>query len=298
MDENSKISETAQRKIYLTYIDGTGFVFNRKDYVTLRRKYRIIGARREAGYARFTIPVRLTPLETRLLVERGIAVLVSKKDRFLGEFSVAEQENVKDRLTQHLKKRIRVNIAEKTADRELSVPRKHLGKRKHFSATITAPLPSIEEINKKITENVHNTERSFVLEARIVSVKDINSFQYRVFRDLWMRGYYITCGDVYGGDFVIYNGDPERYHSSHIINLIADGKLHYYEMRTMSRMATAVRKNSVVAYLIQGDENQATELKYYTFKWNRQFYNSLKEDNIESSTENEVSTENESSTEN
>ena len=34
-----------------------------------------------------------------------------------------------------------------------------------------------------------------------------------IFRDLWRRGHYMTVGVKFGGDYLVYAGDPSRYHS-------------------------------------------------------------------------------------
>ncbi|XP_029440957.1 tRNA-splicing endonuclease subunit Sen34 [Rhinatrema bivittatum] len=43
-----------------------------------------------------------------------------------------------------------------------------------------------------------------------------HEIRYQVFRDLWERGYFITGGSKFGGDFLVYPGDPMRFHAHYI----------------------------------------------------------------------------------
>lgn len=35
---------------------------------------------------------------------------------------------------------------------------------------------------------------------------DLERLRYKVFKDLWSKGYYLTCGMKFGGDFLVYEG--------------------------------------------------------------------------------------------
>lgn len=35
---------------------------------------------------------------------------------------------------------------------------------------------------------------------------DLERIRYKVFKDLWFKGYYLTCGMKFGGDFLVYEG--------------------------------------------------------------------------------------------
>jgi len=37
--------------------------------------------------------------------------------------------------------------------------------------------------------------------------------RYKIYKDLWERQYYITNGEKFGGDFLVYPGIIFRYHS-------------------------------------------------------------------------------------
>lgn len=37
-------------------------------------------------------------------------------------------------------------------------------------------------------------------------LSDLESIRYKVFKDLWSKGFYLTCGMKFGGDFLVYEG--------------------------------------------------------------------------------------------
>ena len=43
--------------------------------------------------------------------------------------------------------------------------------------------------------------------------------RYTVYKDLWKQGYYLTSAAKFGGDFLVYPGDPHRYHS-HFVAIV------------------------------------------------------------------------------
>ena len=51
--------------------------------------------------------------------------------------------------------------------------------------------------------------------------------RYHVFVDLWEKGYYLTSGINFGGDFLAYPGDPIRYHSFFIVIIVPWGEENY-----------------------------------------------------------------------
>eukprot|EP00126_Sphaerothecum_destruens_P009610 Sdes_comp20550_c0_seq1m15279 len=81
----------------------------------------------------------------------------------------------------------------------------------------------------------------------------INS-KYQVFRDLWSRGYYLTGGSKFGGDFLVYKGDPFLYHSDFIVIILPhpDHLMSCMDLIRYGRLATSVRKKALLAS-VQGD---------------------------------------------
>jgi len=68
-----------------------------------------------------------------------------------------------------------------------------------------------------------------------------------VFRDLWQRGHYMTAGLKFGGDYLVYPGDPELYHA-HFVALVQrhNQGITPLQLVALGRLATAVKKTFLV----------------------------------------------------
>lgn len=100
----------------------------------------------------------------------------------------------------------------------------------------------------------------------ITSIEGIVPIKYRVFCDLWERGKWITSGETFGGDFLVYPGEPLYFHASHIVHVLTESEtinLSSNLFIAKARMSVAVNKLCIFAY-----ENQETkEIKYQTCRW-------------------------------
>lgn len=97
---------------------------------------------------------------------------------------------------------------------------------------------------------------------QISSVEVLNNFQSRVFIDLWHRGYTMTAGETFGGNFLCYPGDPLHYHASHILICCEKGLLNFNNVLKYARSSVIVNKNCVFAY-----QNDQGLVKYQSLEW-------------------------------
>eukprot|EP00056_Hartaetosiga_gracilis_P021514 m.24665 g.24665 ORF g.24665 m.24665 type:complete len:241 (+) comp9122_c0_seq13:341-1063(+) len=74
--------------------------------------------------------------------------------------------------------------------------------------------------------------------------------QCKVYSDLVMKGYFLTGGIKFGGDFLVYPGDPIRFHS-HFVAIITDKTdlLHPLDLVAMGRLGTTPRKKHTYKYI-------------------------------------------------
>lgn len=80
------------------------------------------------------------------------------------------------------------------------------------------------------------------------------SCKYHAYKYFWTRGYYLTGGAKFGGDFLVYPGEPSRYHSQFILVCVdpeanMDQFDNFKQLITYARMATSVKKTFVLACL-------------------------------------------------
>uniref|UniRef100_A0A3Q3R5Y8 tRNA-splicing endonuclease subunit Sen34 n=1 Tax=Monopterus albus TaxID=43700 RepID=A0A3Q3R5Y8_MONAL len=67
--------------------------------------------------------------------------------------------------------------------------------------------------------------------------------RYQVFRDLRGRGFYLTSAGKFGGDFLVYPGDPLRFHAHFIaVCLSLDQSVCLLDILAMARLGSGVKK--------------------------------------------------------
>ena len=93
---------------------------------------------------------------------------------------------------------------------------------------------------------------------------DGEKLRYRVFLDLWERGYYLTSGVNFGGDFLAYPGDPMRYHSFYIVIIVYRGKrITPFEIISARRLGASVKKTTLLCSL----NDDTDQIVYTSVKW-------------------------------
>jgi len=70
-----------------------------------------------------------------------------------------------------------------------------------------------------------------------------------IFAHLWQRpNSYVSSGAKFGGDFLVYPGDPLHHHASHIVTVVEwDKSLAPLDMIAIGRVAVSVKKTAVFA---------------------------------------------------
>jgi tRNA-splicing endonuclease subunit Sen34 len=95
-----------------------------------------------------------------------------------------------------------------------------------------------------------------------ISVPNLSKF--KIFRDLYDKGFFITSGDSFGCDFLAYPGDPMYFHSSQTVHII--DKHQKFDLKLLissARLSVSVNKKCVFAYVNDDDEI----VTYQTILW-------------------------------
>jgi tRNA-splicing endonuclease subunit Sen34 len=278
------MEEEKIKKVKLILINERALTFNADDYIQLRTKHRMMGKLIGAAvpYPRNVtlngLPALFTDIQTRFMLERGIVELISgkqlteppteeMKDAYenhkIGLVKDAERFFVETRLevmrekmemiiqgkrAKLIKKGVKEMDIKITADEILSEEEKRI--KSSLSATITyAQIP---------TEHPIKVGSSLIRDYPVS-----NSNKYKVFKDLWQKGFYITNGESFGGDFLVYSDDPMFFHASQIIHVVdVRENFELYFPVSCTRLAVSVKKKCVFAYV--GDDGKVT---YQTMLW-------------------------------
>ncbi|XP_020798212.1 tRNA-splicing endonuclease subunit Sen34 [Drosophila serrata] len=268
----------------LTLLNGTGFVFNVNDYMELRSKHRVMGApvgtANTKGWSpnQSTLPVELTKFETQLLLDEHIAQLVDKSQALkapptpekLQEFQADFESRLESQEASLKKEKLRET--ERYMDKILTGKRNKLLKQGNNdkAASLTA-----EDVLKEMSDNFKFDRQNALVELTCEHLKehsgeliseplvDLNSLKYRIFKDLWKKGKFVTSGDAFGADFLVYPGDPLIYHASHIVIVQDTPVIKPLELVTKVRLSVIVNKSCVFAY----ESEDSKEIQYQTVSW-------------------------------
>ncbi|KAG7225954.1 hypothetical protein INR49_018555, partial [Caranx melampygus] len=88
-------------------------------------------------------------------------------------------------------------------------------------------------------------DRAFLQADWPVRAQDVpcNDVRYQVFRDLRGRGFYLTSAGKFGGDFLVYPGDPLRFHAHFIaVCLSLDEGVSVLDLLSVARLGSNVKK--------------------------------------------------------
>ncbi|GAA6037090.1 hypothetical protein JCM8097_008725 [Rhodosporidiobolus ruineniae] len=96
-------------------------------------------------------------------------------------------------------------------------------------------------------------------------INTLQEARCRVFEDLWRRGFYMGGGLRFGGDFLVYPGDPLRYHSHFTLTVLSTPQTSILPLDLVAygRLATAVKK----AHLLASWDDEKGEAEYASLEW-------------------------------
>lgn len=108
------------------------------------------------------------------------------------------------------------------------------------------------------------TRHAFEVPSELVHDIPVNNFaKYKVFRDLWRTGSYVTSGDSFGCDFLAYPGDPMLFHASQTVRVVDPSKsLDFKYLISCARLSVSVKKKCVFAY-----PNEDDSVTYQSLTW-------------------------------
>ncbi|KAM6224453.1 tRNA-splicing endonuclease subunit Sen34 isoform 2-T2 [Rhynchocyon petersi] len=70
-----------------------------------------------------------------------------------------------------------------------------------------------------------------------------HELRYNIYKDLWERGFFLSAAGKFGGDFLVYPGDPLRFHAHYIAQCwAADDDIPLQDLVSAGRLGTSVRK--------------------------------------------------------
>ncbi|KAK9880522.1 hypothetical protein WA026_011761 [Henosepilachna vigintioctopunctata] len=237
------------------------FLFEEEAWTILRKSYRIIGDFVGSLNIIPVLPLKLFPEEVVFLLENKIARLV--------EYNSLESDN--DNFDVNLLEEQR-QLYRSNRKRQLESIFHQIVSSKRSRGDTRTELEIFEhELDKscKITGDnmiwpiTLKPQNSISVEVEYDIYKHTTSLRCAVYKNLWEKGYYITSGKKFGGDFLVYLGDPVSYHAIFIVKCVEDVEktIKSCEIVAFGRLGTSVKKKAVIAAMIN------EKVSYITLNW-------------------------------
>lgn len=280
------------------------FVWNAEDWLKLRRDYRIIGEligclpKKPRQDILSGLPLMLQPEEVSLLLEKNIARLIRypclqkppsdslrqifeeyrnslyvEQEKCLRKERQKQVMGMMDRIVEGKKRKLlgidtRKKKARKPLDPKVQEALNNIEiNRQDLLKEEMAKLPKLDKNDALIqTHTIYPWADNDDVE--IVEWKYPSNYnqqlRYKTYKNLWEKGYYVTNGEKFGGDFLAYPGDPIMFHSQFIILCKnKNEEMPITELSAQCRIACHVRKTQVYAFF---SEDQDT-VRYQSFQW-------------------------------
>ncbi|BES92471.1 tRNA-splicing endonuclease subunit [Nesidiocoris tenuis] len=272
----------ADPPILITLDDQKGFIWDADDWLKLRKEHRIVGnlIGSLANIPRQDVvrgmPMVLLPEEVTLLLEKNIAVLMKVSDETEPD---AKKEEYKQYLEKVQKEQLGVYERKRMLEVKGLIDRIVEGKkRKMARGEAIAPVDeeSIYEAEmarmKKLEGGVFvqiPTANPWLKETMLCQGEwpypktAFETLKYRVFKDLWEKGLYLTNGSKFGGHFLAYPGDPLKFHAFYVVVVhLPENSISPLDLVRHARLGTHTKKTFVIA-----STNSENRIIYSSFEW-------------------------------
>ncbi|KAG7167783.1 tRNA-splicing endonuclease subunit Sen34-like [Homarus americanus] len=283
-----------EHQINLVIAHDQGHLWNVRDVKLAWTKYRIVGylvgalPRHPHQSTMMGLPLKLLPEEVTLLLEKGFAKPITYQEmaelpssNILDTFKDLREKCYHEQIVAAVQQR--KQEIETFVDTILEGKAKKIEKRKKANSAVvekeknelTRENVIREEMRKiqKLPEHYQVieifTENPFIDNLRPVAAdwtfptSKMDKLRYAVFKDVWEHDQYLTAGVKFGGDFLVYPGDPHLFHATFIIKCVEDMEcVNNNDLVSWSRIATATKKTLVLATL-----DQYGKVSYQSFKF-------------------------------
>ncbi|XP_061073215.1 tRNA-splicing endonuclease subunit Sen34 [Conger conger] len=282
-------SAPRHQKIGVHFCGSTPLIWQAAD-VKAARETGVVGtlvgslARQPRQNNRLGRPLELLQEEARLLSETAQAVLlpapastdaanVQGVEQYLERLDRSYEEQ-KALALQERKAMVLRALAQKPADAEeiesvdQSVQDRLDAIETSFSLPRTAMAIQLHTARAGLS---HAPEERHFLAADWPKPRDERSeTRFRVFRDLRRQGFYLTSAGKFGGDYLVYPGDPLRFHAHFIAVCVPmDLPTPLCDLLALSRLGANVKKTVLLCSPSDGDEGgeEEEEVVYTSLQW-------------------------------
>ncbi len=100
---------------------------------------------------------------------------------------------------------------------------------------------------------------NFIKFSSYLSITSDIDYKYVIYKYLWSLGYYLTSNACkFGGDYLVYQGDPYQFHSKYILSCLNEIEFKNIRVKQLihyGRIATNVKKSYLIACVVKNNDN-------------------------------------------
>lgn len=252
--------------IKLYFVQGSLLLYNVEDWATLRKTHRIIGEIIGNAAHIPSLPLKVSPGEAVYLFDKNIIEIreVIKYDTDKTKIDEFETKFLKYQIAEYRKTR-KIQL-EKVLDKIIEQRRKNDDNRSREDI-LNEELEKTPSVTKdNMIWPIFLSSEVQESNTRLISsdvIKEMTTnLKIMTFHDLHEKGYYLTDGGKFGGDFLVYFGDPICYHAIFIVKCIESVQsISTMEIVAFGRLGTSVKKRAVLASIIDD------KISYLTINW-------------------------------
>ncbi|KAL2096057.1 hypothetical protein ACEWY4_008205 [Coilia grayii] len=210
-------------------------------------------ARQPRQNTRLGRPLELLDEEARLLAEEGKGIVLAERDEE-GEDHSARAEHYKEDLQHSHQVQSTLALQDRKAvlqrvlngtQNESSVLERLEALDRDFSLPVSAM--TIQLCTARAGLSYHSDERDFLAAGWPMRQDEHSQTRFLVYRDLRKKGFYLTSAGKFGGDFLVYPGDPLRFHAHFIALCVAmDTDTPLCDIMALARLGSNVKKTVVL----------------------------------------------------
>ncbi|MCJ8733149.1 hypothetical protein PDJAM_G00219770 [Pangasius djambal] len=278
--------------VNINFCGSTPLLWRAADIRKCREDVGVIGtlvgslARQPRQNVRLGRPLEILQEEARLLVETGKATAVRHKEMFETEESrLKAAELYQARLEQSYEEQCALALENKKAVLQRVISEKQNDKKGNEGAE-QAVRERLESLEKSFSFPrsamavqlctaragfSHCPEEHAFLAADWPMPRDKRSeTRFRVYKDLRRKGFYLTAAGKFGGDYLVYPGDPLRFHAHFIaLCLPMDEKLPLCDVLAIARLGSNVKKTVLLCSPQDTSESgeEIEEVVYSSLQW-------------------------------
>ena len=291
---NQSLAQGASSKninslIKVTKSHNNYYVWNAYDAIRLRRDFRIVGhfvgSLPNAGLQlqAFGLPLQLSQQEVGLLLSLGVICITQivrekPQDSLIQDFIRYRDEITTEYMELSIQDKVENILQNKDSILTGFRSRNPCGITRSDEDIIEEKLAAIKSVD-------HLQERTPVQACTSCPFKQFiqpmtqpsptcsTDVKFHVFRDLWMRNYYLTSGCKFSCDFLVYESDPHICHSKFMVVCIDSNKCSKslndsLTSQIRGRLSVQVNKRLVFAFVQMSASNSSdTTIEYQELRW-------------------------------